>query len=481
MALGLLIFAGGISAMVQAQDSGFYAGGNIGQSQASIDTNSIAAGLFNQGYSLNTYADDERGVGFKLFGGYQFNENFALEGGYFNLGQFDFATTTPAGTYAGEIKLDGLNIDAVFKLPVTERLSLFGRAGASYVQSKDSFNSTGSVSVIDPNPKDRDTNYKYGVGMQYDLTRSLSVRTEAERYRVSDAIGATGDVDLLSVGLVYTFGAKAAPAKVESKPVAVNPAPVPKPVVVIVPVTTEQYCSILDIEFAIAVDNLQRDDEEKLAVLGTFMNKYKDTTAVIEGHTDSVGSDEESMKLSKRRAESVVAYLVKNAGISSSRLKAVGYGATRPIADNRSETGKRRNRRINAVIACATDIEGLTVRPARLTMALQMEFDTNKATVRPTYRDDLARVARFMKANPKVTATVEGHTSDQQGPPSKDMTLSQHRAENVVDYLVKEFGVDRTRLTAVGFGNSRRVAYNTSIEGQQENRRVNIIFDFPDR
>jgi len=59
------------------------------------------------------------------------------------------------------------------------------------------------------------------------------------------------------------------------------------------------------------------------------------------------------------------------------------------------------------------------------------------------------------------------------------MQLSQRRAENVVNALVTQFGVDRTRLFAAGFGETRRFAYNTSVEGRQENRRVNIILDFP--
>jgi OOP family OmpA-OmpF porin len=47
-----------------------------------------------------------------------------------------------------------------------------------------------------------------------------------------------------------------------------------------------------------------------------------------------------------------------------------------------------------------------------------------------------------------------------------------------VNYLVNELGVDRSRLTAEGFGQTRRFAYNTSLEGQQENRRVNIIINY---
>jgi OOP family OmpA-OmpF porin len=182
--------------------------------------------------------------------------------------------------------------------------------------------------------------------------------------------------------------------------------------------------------------------------------------------------------LSQRRAENVVSYLAGR-GIARSRLKAVGYGETRPIADNRTEIGRRLNRRIDAIIACATDIEGLPPVPARITMAMEMEFDTNSANIRPQYREELRKVANFIKTHPAVTATVEGHTSNVQGSRVQAQQLSQRRAESVVDALVNQFGVERTRLFAQGFGDTRRFAYNTSAEGQQENRRVNIILDFP--
>jgi len=111
-------------------------------------------------------------------------------------------------------------------------------------------------------------------------------------------------------------------------------------------------------------------------------------------------------------------------------------------------------------------------------MAMEMEFDNNSANLRPQYRDELAKVVKFMQANPRVTATVEGHTSNQSGTPAQSMQLSQQRAESVVGAM-QGMGVDRSRLTARGFGSSRRFAYNTSLEGQQENRRVIIILDFP--
>ncbi|MDP2874882.1 MAG: OmpA family protein, partial [Holophaga sp.] len=182
---------------------------------------------------------------------------------------------------------------------------------------------------------------------------------------------------------------------------------------------------------------------------------------------------------SQSRAQNVVTYLVDTLRIDRSRLSAVGYGDIRPISDNSTEEGKRQNRRINAVVACVTDIEGLTVAPARITMAMEIEFERNSADVQSRYHDELRRVGRFLKANPGVTATVEGHTGNLHGTPALAMEISQRRAQSVVDYLVANLDIERSRLSAEGFGKARRFAYNTSAEGQQENRRVNIIINYP--
>ncbi len=198
---------------------------------------------------------------------------------------------------------------------------------------------------------------------------------------------------------------------------------------------------------------------------------------MIEGYTDTVGTADDNLVLSQNRSESVVDYLVANFGIAKDRLVAVGYGQTRPIDDNATEIGKRHNRRIKAVISCATDIEGLRPLPARVTMALLLEFDHNKADVADKYRAQLEKVATFLNENPSVTATIEGHTAETT--PDNSQRVSQLRAQNVANYLVDNFSVARARLTAEGFGQSRRYAYNSTSEGRQDNRRVNIIINYP--
>jgi len=482
--LGLAVMAAFASTAAVAADSGWYGGLSIGHSSATIDDDRITSGLASRGFSTTSIDDNDTDVGWKILAGRKFNRNFAVEGGYFNLGEFGYTAHTTGGNQNGATKFQGLNLDAVGILPLSQKFSALGRLGLTYTEAKGTFSGVG---VDDPSPKKSEGNYKVGAGLQYDFTSSLGLRGEWERYRVNDAVGNKGSVDLLTIGLVYIFGdskpvPKAAAQPEPVPPVAAAPAPVPaqKPVLVIVPIVkTQQYCSILDIQFEINQKTVQREAEEKIDKVGIFMRKYPNTTAVIEGHSDEVGTSAANMKLSEQRAEGVVTYLVDRSNIARSRLKAVGYGETRPIADNSTEAGKRLNRRINAIIACATDIEGIAPIPARITMAMDMEFDSNSAVVRPQYREELRKVANFMKANPAVTATVEGHTSNMQGTAAQTTQLSQQRAQNVVNYLVSDFGVQRSRLSAAGFGQTRRFAYNTSAEGQQENRRVNIILDFP--
>jgi OOP family OmpA-OmpF porin len=91
---------------------------------------------------------------------------------------------------------------------------------------------------------------------------------------------------------------------------------------------------------------------DELAKVGEYMKKYPTTSAVIEGHTDNTGSAEQNMRLSQLRAENVVNYLKEKFGIESSRLAAKGYGSSRSIAYNNTAEGRRKNRRINAIIDC---------------------------------------------------------------------------------------------------------------------------------
>ena len=477
--LGFAALAIFTAPLTLAAEPGWYFGGNGGPSQADVDEDRIAADLLGSGFATTFMDDNERDTGFKVFGGYQFNKHFALESGYYDLGDFGYTSfTVPAGTLHGVLGARGLNLDAVLSLPFTSEFSAFVRAGAAYSEVEGAFEGTGLVNVVEPNSESKEVNYKFGAGLEYMFTHRFGMRLEAERYRIDDSVGNKGDIDLYSAGVVFRFGAPPAVAYVAPPP------PPPPPVVVVpppvaappppMPVQTDRYCTLLNFEFEINQAKIQLEEQEKLAVIGNFLQKYPQTTAVIEGHTDDVGAEEANQRLSERRANAVVSYLVRDLHVDRSRLTPVGYGETRPIADNSTDDGKRANRRIGAIVACATDIEGLYVRPARTTMALAIEFDALDTAIKPEYRNELQGLADFLKANPTVSATVEGHTGNLQATPEQAMKISQQRAQNVVNYLADNFGIARTRLTAEGFGQTRRFSYNP-----QDNRRVNVIVEYP--
>jgi len=95
--------------------------------------------------------------------------------------------------------------------------------------------------------------------------------------------------------------------------------------------------------------DLKSATRDNLAKLSEILQKYEDTDVLIEGHTDSKGSDEYNQELSEDRANSVASYLVAN-GISTSRLIVKGYGESQPVADNETDEGRAQNRRVNLAI-----------------------------------------------------------------------------------------------------------------------------------
>jgi OmpA-OmpF porin, OOP family len=354
--LGLAALAAIASPFAAADDTGWYGGANIGQSRAKMDDARISRGLLGGGFTSSTIADEDRDIGYKLFGGYQFNRNFALEGGYFDLGKFGFtANTVPAGTLNGNIKVRGLNLDLVGILPITEKFSAFGRAGLNYAQARDSFAGTGSVNVSNPNPSKSAANYKFGLGLQYAITESLAMRAEVERYRINDAVGNKGHMDLISVGLVYRFGGRtpapasrvAAPEFVAAapapQPAAVTPPP-PAPVAVPVPVS-EKVTYSADTFFDFNKSVLKTGGKASLDDMASKLNGMDLEVIIAVGHTDSVGSNAYNQKLSVRRADAVKAYLISK-GVESSRVFSEGKGERQPVASNKTDNGRARNRRV---------------------------------------------------------------------------------------------------------------------------------------
>lgn len=99
-------------------------------------------------------------------------------------------------------------------------------------------------------------------------------------------------------------------------------------------------------------------------------------------------------------------------------------------------------------------------------------FDTNSASLAPGGYDRLRSLAQTMNGYPKQRVIVKGHT-DSQGDDRYNQKLSEERADTVRNYLVSE-GLSATRISAIGFGSKMPVATNSTAEGRQQNRRVEI-------
>jgi OOP family OmpA-OmpF porin len=348
-------------------------GASVGPTHTRVDDARILQNLGNIGLGSAGITDNNRDDGYKLFGGFQFNRNFALEGSYFDLGRYGFtASTTPPGRLNGEIRLRGIGLDAVLSAPLTEKLRVFAKVGVNYAEARDNFSGSGAVTVLDGSPSKTELNPKIGIGMQYALTDALSVRAELERYRVNDAVGNRGDVDHLSIGLVYSWGFAKPPVPVpvpapdpvpvvEVLPVVVvlvepappnpppppPPAPAPEPkAVVIVPTKVTLSADSL---FAFDKSTVSPDGKQQLDAFAVKLKTLDYEFVTVTGHTDRLGEHVYNVHLSERRAQVVGAYLIDVAGIPADKVLARGQNGSNPITQPGDCVGTKVT---NVLIAC---------------------------------------------------------------------------------------------------------------------------------
>ncbi|TOK04618.1 OmpA family protein [Vibrio parahaemolyticus] len=266
---------------------------------------------------------DEDTLGYGLYGGYQFSDWFALEGGVTDYG-------SPEARYSvGKVEADVFGAEVAVKLsyPVTERMSLFTRLGGAWQRIDKDF------SQMPDSIESSEWNVLSSLGLSYRISQRWSLRGE---YQFIDGIGDT-DVDqadshFTSVGLTYHFGQ-------------------PEPVVQEAPVVVEpQYETVrtpisLDAESLFAFDSAEIKSAGSLDLLAQQLRDYPSDTIRIVGYTDSSGPEMYNMGLSERRAQSVADYLVQQ-GIDASRLTVIGMGENSPVASNETKEGRMQNRRV---------------------------------------------------------------------------------------------------------------------------------------
>lgn len=172
-----------------ASDLGLYVGASVGQSTADCNVSGGSC--------------DDKDTAYRIFGGYKFHRNIAVEGGYAPLGE---TSASVPGLPKVTAEANAWDLVAVGIWPFTPQLSAFGKLGFYNAELK----LGGPVSG-----KKTTTDLTYGIGGQYDFNRNLGLRLEWQRYSGIKAPNATGggvtvtggdtDVDVLSVGALWKF------------------------------------------------------------------------------------------------------------------------------------------------------------------------------------------------------------------------------------------------------------------------------------
>lgn len=112
-----------------------------------------------------------------------------------------------------------------------------------------------------------------------------------------------------------------------------------------------------------------------------------------------------------------------------------------------------------------------TVKPIKERSELKVLFPNDSDYIDPQYYDQIKKIADFMQQYPHTKVTIEGHCS-KTGSYEHNLTLSQNRANAVTKVLNQEFGIDNSRLTAIGYSFDRPVDTSGTQEAQRRNRRV---------
>ena len=184
-------------------------------------------------------------------------------------------------------------------------------------------------------------------GVFYDPSNAASPTGKTIGHELYRTIGCPGR------GLLDTPCPAPAPEKVAvapepapaPAPAYVAPAPAPAPAYVAPQPAAPQKLVLEGVNFDFDKATLRQEDVSELDKNVEALKAWGDVNIEVAGHTDSMGSDAYNMKLSQRRAEAVRNFLISR-GVAADRLSAKGYGESQPVADNATEEGRFKNRRV---------------------------------------------------------------------------------------------------------------------------------------
>ena len=175
-----------LAAQAQAATPGIYAGVSAGQAEA-------------QAYDCAARSTcKNKGTVYRIFGGYQFSRNLAVEAAFSDLGKV--SSSSPGFDQSVKVRAGELTVVASY--PASERFSVFGKAGGYYAQSTSTTTQSGTTTTV----RETNGNPTFGAGLQFFMTRNLALRGEGQRYMKVGG-GKIGDspYNAYTLGLLWKF------------------------------------------------------------------------------------------------------------------------------------------------------------------------------------------------------------------------------------------------------------------------------------
>ena len=348
------------------ENRSWYLGAGLGITELDPDTGS-------SGYSVA----DESDTGFKIFGGYDYSERLTVEGFYADLGSAKLSSSFPSQP-DGEVDYSTLGASVLWYFirngeskgkDVRKGLQVYAHGGLSFLNNSSSidFSQDNSVQV------------QYGAGLEYGLNNGIALRAGVDLY--------DKDAGMVFVSVMKRFGLE------KKRKIIVEPEHVietvvePEPVVIIPVILDADKDGVIDAEdkcaespadikvdpkgcsiIAVEIEGVNFEPKSfdltqaSKQILGEAVVVIKANPQLqieVQAHTDYKGSGEANLKLSEQRAQSVKAYLVSQ-GVDESQLVAKGYGEDQPIADNKTEEGRAKNRRVELKVLNTNEPEAIS-------------------------------------------------------------------------------------------------------------------------
>ena len=197
-----------LAASACAQADGWYAVGEVTHSRNKLSTSTTDSALADAGaVGVSTGGTKGNHNQWRLQLGYQFNPNFAIEGGYIDLGKANYTTTYQGGSANGTVKAGGIDLAALGIVPLGDNFSIFGKAGVIAARVKDSLSATAPAASVSGSNTSNAFGALLGVGVTYKLNRATDLRAEFDHVGKIGKSGKTDKLssDMVSLGLEYHF------------------------------------------------------------------------------------------------------------------------------------------------------------------------------------------------------------------------------------------------------------------------------------